>query len=67
MPDGHQWDITDPTTKPCDRPKGEERMSETFSCRAIRRSTVAERLEGHCVFYCDYMGCDVHTFVAYPP
>jgi hypothetical protein len=20
---GHQWDITDPTTKPCDCPKGE--------------------------------------------
>ena len=36
------------------------------SCRVIRRSTVAERLEGHCVFYCDYMGCGVHTFVAYP-
>ena len=40
---------------------------EAFSgCRTIRRSTVAELLEGHCVFYCVDLACGVHTFKAYP-
>tara|TARA_B100001059_G_scaffold232767_1_gene271308 strand:+ start:518 stop:697 length:180 start_codon:yes stop_codon:yes gene_type:complete len=32
----------------------------------IRRSTVAELLEGHCVFYCADFSCGIHTFKAYP-